>query len=111
MFIDPVWGQIEAAKRVGASFIEIHTGSYALSKNKREYNKRLKEIINAVKIAKSIGLRVNAGHGLNYNNVRHIAMIDGIEELNIGFSIIASSIYTGITQAVSDMKRIIQTDQ
>ncbi|MFC1559990.1 pyridoxine 5'-phosphate synthase [Candidatus Margulisiibacteriota bacterium] len=111
LFIDPAWGQIEAAKRIGASFIEIHTGKYSLSTTKKEYTKRLKEIAESVKAAKSIGLRVNAGHGLNYNNVRHIAMIKGVEELNIGFSIVARAVYVGISHAVSDMKRMIHSAQ
>jgi len=103
LFIDPSRDQVEASSRTGASFIELHTGNYARSASKKE----LKKIIAAVKYAKKIGLRVNAGHGLDYNNVKAIASIDGIEELNIGFSIIAKSIFTGIKTAVSNMKELL----
>jgi pyridoxine 5-phosphate synthase len=103
LFIDPDHDQIKAASRTGASFIEIHTGKFANSNSKAD----LKDIINAAKYARSLGLRVNAGHGLNYNNVRSVVAIDGIEELNIGFSIIAKSVFTGIRNAVAEMKKLL----
>ena len=103
LFIDPVESQIKAAAKTGASFIEIHTGKYAGSSSK----KNLRDIVKAVKLAKSAGLRVNAGHGLDYNNVEPIARLSGIEELNIGFSIIARSVFVGLKKAVSDMKRLL----
>jgi len=109
MFIDPVKDQIEASKKTGASYIELHTGMYALAGDPKKRDKELEDIRNAVKHAKQIGLRVNAGHGLNYENTAEIASIDGVEELNIGFSIIAKSIYTGIEKAVAEMKAIIRS--
>lgn len=103
LFIDPVAAQIKASSRAGASFIEIHTGRYARSRSK----KNLADIINAVELAKSLGLRVNAGHGLDYGNVIPVVRINGIEELNIGFSIIARSIFIGLKSAVSEMKKLL----
>ncbi len=103
LFIDPLEDQIRASSKTGASFIEIHTGKYAASGSKKDIG----DIAGAVKLAKSLGLRVNAGHGLDYGNASSVAKIDGIEELNIGFSIIARSIFTGIKKAVSDMKKLL----
>lgn len=102
-FIDPVDRQIEASSKAGAAFIEIHTGKYSRSGAKDD----LDEIIKAVRHAKSLGLRVNAGHGLNYYNVGPVAAIPGIEELNIGYSIVARSVFTGIKKAVAEMKKLI----
>lgn len=103
LFIDPKVAQIKAAASTGASFIEIHTGKFALSNSRKD----LKDIIEAAKLAKRLGLSVNAGHGLNYANAGMFTSIGEVEELNIGFSIIARSIFTGLKQAVSDMKRLI----
>jgi len=100
LFIDPEIDQIEASKEAGADFIEIHTGAFANLGTKVELDK----IIKATKKAKELGLRVNAGHGLDYNNVKQIVAIDGIEELNIGFSIIARAVFVGMRQAVLEMK-------
>lgn len=98
LFIDPEKAQIDAAKESGALFIEIHTGSYALSPKKE-----LPKIREVCAYAKKIGLRVNAGHGLDYANVAEIVKIKEIEELNIGFSIIARSVFVGMQQAVAEM--------
>lgn len=98
LFIDPEKGQIEAAQESGAHFIEIHTGSYALSPKKE-----ISKIREVCAYAKKIGLRVNAGHGLDYANVAEIVKIKEIEELNIGFSIIARSVFVGMQQAVAEM--------
>lgn len=107
LFIDPEPGQILASADSGAEFIEIHTGAYANSKGKRQKAKLLSEIKYAVKLAKALGLRVNAGHGLTLKNVKPIASIQGVEELNIGFSIIADAAFVGLAAAVKRMKKAI----
>jgi pyridoxine 5-phosphate synthase len=107
LFIDPDHGQIEAARRAGAPVIELHTGAYADAQGAlraREFE-RLRE---AAKFAAGLGLIVNAGHGLNYHNVEPIAAIPEIVELNIGHSIIAQSVFTGLPQAVRDMKDLMR---
>jgi len=109
IFIDASKEQIQAAKDIGAPFIEIHTGSYADAKNNHSKTAELNKIKEAVRYARLLGLRVNAGHGLDYDNVRPVASIQGIEELNIGFSIIARSVFVGLDKAVSEMKKIINT--
>jgi len=96
LFIDPDKYQIDAAVRVGAPYIEIHTGEYNLPK-----------ITTAAKYAQQMGLIVNAGHGLNYENVQAIASIPGIYELNIGHSIVAEALFNGIKNAVQEMKRLV----
>ncbi|WP_035588158.1 pyridoxine 5'-phosphate synthase [Hippea jasoniae] len=107
LFIDPVEWQIEQAKQTGADAIEIHTGSYANAKVDREREIELEKIINAAKYASSLGLHVHAGHGLTYENVKPIAAIKEIEELNIGHSIIAKSVFVGIKEAVRLMRQLI----
>lgn len=107
LFIDPDYKQIEAAMRVGAKTIEIHTGAYADAKSKSDRDKELLRIVKAAQFANDAGLIVNAGHGLNYQNVEAIAMIPEINELNIGHGIIARALFTGLKQAVQDMKRLM----
>jgi pyridoxine 5-phosphate synthase len=108
LFIDPVKEQIEKAKEIGAEFIELHTGRYANAKNEKDKEKELKAIKDMTEYAKSIGLRVNAGHGLNYRNVKPIAEIQEIETLNIGHSIIARAVFVGLEQAVREMIELIR---
>ncbi len=107
LFIDAEPAQIEAAKAVGAPVIEIHTGHYADAVGPQARAEQLARITGAVELGLSLGLQVNAGHGLDYHNVKAIASIPGVRELNIGHSIIARAIVTGLDQAVRDMKRII----
>jgi len=107
LFIDPDMKQIEAAARCQASIIEIHTGAYADAQSRGERDKELKRIIQAAQFAKKTGLCVNAGHGLNYQNVQAIACIPELHELNIGHGIIAKSIFTGLEAAVREMKRLM----
>jgi pyridoxine 5-phosphate synthase len=107
LFIDPVKSQIKAAKQSGARMVELHTGSYANAANKKQDNKYLKELLSAVNFARSLGLNVFAGHGLNYNNVSNVAGIRGIEELNIGHAIISRALFTGLGKAVREMKELI----
>jgi len=103
LFIEPDKKQVEEAAVLMADFIELHTGKYARTGSPRE----LERIGVATQQARLIGLRINAGHGLDYHNVKPIAAIPGIEELNIGFSIIARSVVVGLKQAVAEMKGLL----
>ncbi|MBV1910373.1 MAG: pyridoxine 5'-phosphate synthase [Kangiellaceae bacterium] len=109
LFIDSQESQIEAAQDVGAPYIEIHTGHYADAKSSKEKRQQLEQIVKGVKHATSAGLIVNAGHGLHYHNVAEIAAIEEIYELNIGHSIIARAVFTGLEIAVSQMKQIMES--
>ncbi len=106
LFIDPDFDQIKACADLGAEFIELHTGHYA-SANLRSRSKELDKLIEGAQFALENGLRVNAGHGLTYTNVQDILRLPGLEELNIGHSIISRAVFTGLTQAVREMKNII----
>ena len=106
LFIEPDEQQIEASLEVLADAVEFHTGKYANS-IKEDKLKELKRIEYSSKIAYNSGLKVHAGHGLDYINVFDIAKIDYIEELNIGHSIISRSIYVGLKEAVTEMKNIL----
>ena len=105
-FIDPDFKQIKASADLGAEFIEFHTGHYA-NANRHNRPKELEKLINGAQYALENGLRINAGHGLNYTNVQDIFLLPGLEELNIGHAIIARAVFTGLTQAVREMKNII----
>jgi pyridoxine 5-phosphate synthase len=107
LFIDADEDQIQAAADIGAPYIEIHTGHYADADDEKSAVTELKKIINSVEFAHNIGLKVNAGHGLSYNNVSQIAAIPQILELNIGHSIISRAVLTGLHEAVKEMKRLI----
>ena len=104
LFVDPEKKQVEESAVLTADFIELHTGKYARSSSKRE----LEKIGMATQQARLIGLKINAGHGLDYKNVKDIVRIPGIEELNIGFSIIARAVFVGMRQAVKEMKEAIR---
>ncbi|PMP63520.1 MAG: pyridoxine 5'-phosphate synthase [Sulfurihydrogenibium sp.] len=106
LFIDPDLEQVDASLEVGADAIEIHTGEYANSYGKN-IEKEIQRIKETAIYAKEKGLKVYAGHGLNYENVVNIAKIKEIEELNIGHSIIANAIFLGLYEAVRKMKEII----
>ena len=107
LFIDADTAQIEAAAECGAPVIEIHTGHFADAKSNKERQAELQKVILAVDEGMQAGLQVNAGHGLHYNNVTEIAAISAIRELNIGHAIIARSIFTGLEEAVKEMKRLM----
>ena len=107
LFIDADEKQIEAAAQVEAPFIEIHTGHYADATSETIQKQYLHNITQGVQQAKSLGITVNAGHGLHYHNVAPIAAIPDIYELNIGHSIIARSVFSGLEKAVADMKQIM----
>ncbi|MFL1406104.1 pyridoxine 5'-phosphate synthase [Marinobacter sp. M1N3S26] len=107
LFIDPDPEQIDAAVRCGAPVIELHTGEYAEADTPAEQSHTLETLKQAVEYARRKGLVVNAGHGLNYHNTLAVAAIPGINELNIGHAIIARSIFTGLKDAVRDMRVIL----
>ena len=107
LFIDADHKQIEAAAQSGAPVIEIHTGHFADADSKAERHAELSSIIQAVKYGQELGLQVNAGHGLNYQNVGDIAAISGVKELNIGHAIVARAVFTGLQPAVIEMKRLM----
>ncbi len=107
LFIDPDKEQIDAAQECGAPVVELHTGQYAQAVEVEEQQMELKKIVEAADYAHSKGLIVNAGHGLHYYNTRAIAAIPVINELNIGHSIIAESVFLGLPEAVSKMKDLI----
>lgn len=107
LFIDADKAQIEAAKRAGAPFIELHTGHYADAPTHQVQQNELDKLAKAATYAHSLGLTVNAGHGLTYHNAAAIAALPEIYELNIGHSIIGRSVFDGLSVAVADMKAIL----
>jgi pyridoxine 5-phosphate synthase len=108
LFIDPEKNQVDAASKTGATIIEFHTGRYALAKNLKQKEKFFYQLKFAVDYARAQGLAVNAGHGLDYANVKRIAGIKGIDELNIGHSIISKALYVGLFAAVKEMQELIK---
>lgn len=107
LFIDPTEEQVRASKEAGADAIELHTGSYANAKDEGSRRKELEKVARCTRLGVRLGLTVNAGHGLTYENVSPVAAIKGIEELNIGHSIVSRSIFTGMEEAVRQMKALI----
>ncbi|EMJ5970615.1 pyridoxine 5'-phosphate synthase [Proteus mirabilis] len=108
LFIDPDHEQINAADRVGAPFIEIHTGAYADAEDEQAQEKEFVRIRDAVTYAASKGLKVNAGHGLHYHNVQRIAALPELYELNIGHAIIGRAVFSGLAPAVEEMKLLMR---
>jgi len=108
LFVDPVLAQVEESAVLQAKFIEIHTGMFANAKTPAHRKLELQKIGTAVQKARLIGLRINAGHGLDYKNVKEIVGVPGIEELNIGFSIIARAVLLGMRKAVAEMKEALK---
>ncbi len=109
LFIDPDEKQIGASKKAGAAWVEIHTGAYANAVSEADKDREFLKIAEAAKLAASLGLRVGAGHGLNYVNVERIARIPEVEELNIGHSIISRAALVGLERAVKEMLELINT--
>jgi len=107
LFVDPNPRQIQQAAKLAVPMIELHTGRYAHAKKKQEVTQRLREIKEAVRMARSAGIIVAAGHGLDYQNVRPVAEIPEVEELNIGFSIVARAMEAGFPQAVREMAVLV----
>jgi len=108
LFIDADPGQLEAAAEIGAPVVEIHTGHYADMRNVEARGDQLQRIRDAVERGRQLGLQVNAGHGLDYTNVKAVAAIDGIVEFNIGHAIISRAVFSGLHDAVAVMKRLLQ---
>ncbi|MDP3297208.1 MAG: pyridoxine 5'-phosphate synthase [Thermodesulfovibrionia bacterium] len=106
LFINPSIKDIEISKEIGAMMVEIHTGFYADSKGKKQ-TAEFKKVEKAVKIALNLGLFVNAGHGLNYSNIKKIVSINGLRGFYIGHSIISRAIFAGIENAVREMKKLV----
>ncbi|MFT5387593.1 MAG: pyridoxine 5-phosphate synthase [Lysobacterales bacterium] len=107
VFIDPIKKHIDAACYAGVSIVELHTGTYANAKTKIAKQKQLAKIKSAAKYAKEKGLIVHAGHGLKYHDVKPVAKIKYIDELNIGHSIISRSVVVGLARAVREMKALV----
>jgi pyridoxine 5-phosphate synthase len=109
LFIDPDVTQIDAAVRCGAPVVELHTGEYAEATDPKIVEVAFNTLQEAVAYARRKGLVVNAGHGLHYHNTERVAAIAGINELNIGHAIIARAVFTGLKEAVRDMKAILES--
>ena len=107
LFIDADNAQIDAAIKTGAAYIELHTGAYADAKDEAEQESELQRIKLAATYAHNAGIKVNAGHGLNYHNVKPIAALPEIIELNIGHAIVARALVDGFANAVTEMKRLM----
>lgn len=108
LFVDPDPDQIRASLDSGADCVEIHTGCYANARGREMVKEELLRIITASELAVDLKLRLNAGHGLNYLNVREIAIIPGMEELNIGHSIVSRAVFVGVERAVREMKELLR---
>lgn len=106
LFIDPDFAQLEASAKLGVAAVELHTGAYALASGQAQ-SSELERLVQAGSYCNELGLRLHAGHGLNYHNVRAVAAIEQMQELNIGHSIMARAIFVGLKEAVSEMKRLI----
>ena len=107
LFLDPEPRQIELAKQLGAEAVELHTGQYALARGAAQHQ-QLVALTNAGKLVCDLGMRLHAGHGLNYHNVIPVARIAQMHELNIGHAIIARAVFVGLERAVREMKQLIQ---
>lgn len=107
LFIDPDARQLEAARSCGAQVVELHTGSYADAPAGQQAAE-LRRIVEAVRIGTGLGLQMNAGHGLHYQNVQAIVAIPGLVELNIGHAIVARALFVGLDQAVREMRALMR---
>lgn len=108
LFIEPDLDQVRASHKVGADYIEIHTGTYCEVRTPAERREQLRRIELAVSAAKKLGLGVNAGHGLDYRNIAPVAALSGIEEFNIGHSIVARAVLVGMERAVREMVQLLK---
>lgn len=109
LFIEPDIDQIDAAAEINSDFIEIHTGKFAIAASEEEVIEELERVSIAAKHAKKLGLGVNAGHGLNYINMKEIRSIEEIDEVSIGHAVIARALYVGVEQAVKEMLKLTIT--
>ena len=108
LFIDPDEEQVRASAKTGAQFIEMHTGRYSEAYGTNDEQKEFLALKNSAELAQALGLQVNAGHGLNYENVHRMHEIPGLYELNIGHSIISRAVFTGLPEAVRTMADLIK---
>lgn len=108
LFINPDLADVKVSKDLGADFVEIHTGCYAEAQNEAEEKKELSRIKKAVETAHRLKLRINAGHGLNYTNIKPLVAWPEIEEFSIGHSIIARAVMAGLEKAVREMLALIK---
>jgi len=109
LFIDPVDDQLQASREAGAQFVELHTGSYANAVGEDNVIRELEKLRQAAARGRELGLRINAGHGLNYLNVKPILSLPNLEELHIGHSIISRAVFVGLDKAVREMASLIFT--
>ena len=107
LFIDPDLNQVKAAHKVSADYVELHCGRYANASRIKEEQAEFDALAQAAKLAYKLGMGVNAGHGLNYRNVRRLTQIQEIIEYNIGHSIIARAVLVGLDRAVREMKQLV----
>jgi len=107
LFVDPVDPQIQAAKEVGAEWVELHAGTYAESSTRAEATRLFQELVNAARHARSLGLKVKCGHGLNYRNIKPFRGREEFAEYSIGHAIIARAVLVGIERAVREMIALI----
>jgi pyridoxine 5-phosphate synthase len=107
LFIDPTEEQVRAAAKTGAQYIELHTGQYSNAFGGPYEEQEFLNLNEASRLAHALGLKVNAGHGLNYENVRRMHQIIDLNELNIGHSIISRAVFTGLSEAVREMKKLV----
>ncbi len=110
LFIDPDIDQIKTAHRVSADFVEVHTGRFCDAEDRVEEEKELERIITSVRMASKLRLGVNAGHGLNYQNIKRLLGVNEIEEFSIGHSIISRAVFVGMDQAVREMIALIRCE-
>jgi pyridoxine 5-phosphate synthase len=108
LFITPDSAQVEAAARVGTQYVELHTGAFAgHCQDKKLREQEVNRLIDAAELAHQLGLRVNAGHGLNYHNLSQLTLVPHLVELNIGHSIVSRSIIVGLETAVREMLELM----
>ncbi|MEO9591182.1 pyridoxine 5'-phosphate synthase, partial [Rhodopirellula bahusiensis] len=107
-FLDPEPNQIEAAAKLEIDAVELHTGPYALARG-AAVEHEIKRLADTGKMIRDAGMRLHAGHGLNYANVRPVAAIEGMAELNIGHSIVSRSVMVGMREAVAEMRRLLDS--
>jgi len=108
LFIDPSKDQVYAAAKTGAQFVELHTGQYSMAYGTTEEQEEFEKVRETSRLAHALGLKVNAGHGLNYQNVHRMRQIEDLYELNIGHAIISRAVFTGLGQAVKEMAALVR---
>ena len=108
LFIDPSEEQVRASAKSGAQFIELHTGQYSLAFGTPDEQAEFEKLSEASRLATVLGLKVNAGHGLNYQNVQRMRQIKDLHELNIGHSIISRAVFVGLDSAVKEMSNLVR---